>query len=273
MTKKIGLDAGHGYNTPGKRTPDGIREWTLNDKVCDKVQAILKDYDCTIIRTDHNEGKTDEGLSSRRNEYLRADVDAFVSVHHNALNSKWGNHTGVEVWVDRNATSKDNALAKAIHKRLSKYTGLKDRGIKVMNWAVINQNKIPAVLVEGGFMDSKIDHPVLTSDKGQQAYAKAVAEGLIEFLGLKKKKTSSPSSTKASASKKPTKSGEYKVEVTISDLNIRKGPGTDYAKTGKTTGKGTFTITQTKTGKGSTKGWGKLKSGLGWISLDYAKRK
>jgi hypothetical protein len=62
----------------------------------------------------------------------------------------------------------------------------------------------------------------------------------------------------------------YKVKVTISDLNIRKGPGTNYAKTGKYTGKGTFTIVDTKSGKGSTAGWGKLKSGAGWISLDYA---
>ncbi|MFR1804140.1 MAG: SH3 domain-containing protein, partial [Faecalispora jeddahensis] len=55
-----------------------------------------------------------------------------------------------------------------------------------------------------------------------------------------------------------------------SDLNIRKGPGTDYAKTGKFTGKGVFTIVEVKSGKGSTAGWGRLKSGAGWISLDYA---
>lgn len=64
--------------------------------------------------------------------------------------------------------------------------------------------------------------------------------------------------------------GSYKVKVSISDLNIRKGPGTNYAKTGKYTGKGVFTIVETKSGKGSTAGWGKLKSGAGWISLDYA---
>lgn len=68
------------------------------------------------------------------------------------------------------------------------------------------------------------------------------------------------------------KSGSFKVLVSIDDLNIRKGPGTNYAKTGKYTGKGVFTITETKSGKGSDSGWGKLKSGAGWISLDYAKR-
>ena len=62
----------------------------------------------------------------------------------------------------------------------------------------------------------------------------------------------------------------FTVKVSISDLNIRKGPGTDYAKTGTFTGKGVFTIMEVKSGQGSTAGWGRLKSGAGWISLDYA---
>ena len=64
----------------------------------------------------------------------------------------------------------------------------------------------------------------------------------------------------------------FKVKVDILDLNIRTGAGTDYAKTGEKTGKGVFTITEVKEGKGSTAGWGKLKSGAGWISLDHATR-
>ena len=64
----------------------------------------------------------------------------------------------------------------------------------------------------------------------------------------------------------------YLVEVTATDLNIRKGPGTNYGKTGKFTGKGVFTITEERAGTGSNRGWGKPKSGAGWISLDYVKR-
>ena len=118
---------------------------------------------------------------------MNAGVQVFVSIHHNAYTSQWNNATGVEVWTDINYTEADMRLAKAIYKNLPKYTGLNGRGIKKENWWVINQNKIPAVLVEGGFMDSRIDYPVITSDKGQDGYARAVAEGLIEFLGLKKK--------------------------------------------------------------------------------------
>ena len=62
------------------------------------------------------------------------------------------------------------------------------------------------------------------------------------------------------------------VRVTATDLNIRKGPGTDTEKTGKYTGAGVFTIVEVKSGKGSKTGWGRLKSGVGWISLDYCQR-
>ena len=79
------------------------------------------------------------------------------------------------------------------------------------------------------------------------------------------------------AAVKPVPDGfqPYMVRVNISDLNIRKGPGTNYAKWGKYTGVGAFTIVDEADGKGASK-WGLLKSYAGerngWISLDYAKR-
>ena len=185
--KVIGIEAGHGLKTAGKQTPNGIKEWELADKVRDKVVRILKPYDVKFVFTDNDEGAVDETLASRKAKYTKEKVDAFVSLHFNAYTGKWNKATGVEVWVDKKYTSDDMKLAKLVYDRLVKYMGLKGRGIKKENWAVINQNKIPAILVEGGFMDSTIDYPVITSDEGQEAYARAVAEGLIEFLGLKKK--------------------------------------------------------------------------------------
>ena len=191
---KIGLDAGHGLLTRGKETFDKIKEWTLNDKVCDKITFILKEYDCEIIRTDNNEGYKDESLSSRLEKYKSEKVNVFVSIHHNAYGNGWNNATGVEIYVDKKATSKDMKLAQCVYDRLVKYTGLKGRGIKKENFYVINQNTIPAVLIEGGFMTNRADHKIITSDAGQTAYAMAVAEGLIEFLKLKKKPLSSKKS-------------------------------------------------------------------------------
>lgn len=78
--------------------------------------------------------------------------------------------------------------------------------------------------------------------------------------------------TNSGSSSTPQSGVPFLVDVAITDLNIRKGPGTNYAKTGSYTGKGRFTIVETQPGQGSNSGWGKLKSGAGWISLDYTKR-
>lgn len=64
----------------------------------------------------------------------------------------------------------------------------------------------------------------------------------------------------------------YMVRVSVTDLNIRKGPGTDYSKTGEYTGIGCFTIVQVKDGVGSDAGWGRLKGGAGWIALDFCEK-
>lgn len=72
--------------------------------------------------------------------------------------------------------------------------------------------------------------------------------------------------TPAPAQTEPSGSVPFLVKVSISDLNIRKGPGTNYARTGQFTGIGVFTIVDV------SGDWGKLKSGAGWISLNYAVR-
>nr|DAY48113.1 MAG TPA: N-acetylmuramoyl-L-alanine amidase [Caudoviricetes sp.] len=70
----------------------------------------------------------------------------------------------------------------------------------------------------------------------------------------------------------PAPTTGYTVKVTTDVLNIRKGPGTNFAITGQIKDKGTYTIVKESDGPGASK-WGKLKSGAGWISLDYTSKK
>lgn len=65
---------------------------------------------------------------------------------------------------------------------------------------------------------------------------------------------------------------EFKVKVEVSNLNIRSGPGVSYPRFKDYIHKGVYTIVQTSEGIGSKSGWGRLKSGYGWISLDHVKR-
>ena len=185
--KIIGLDAGHGLKTAGKQTPTGIKEWALNDDVCDKITEILSNYDCKIIRTDHNEGNIDESLAARVKEYINAGADVLISIHHDAYTGMWNNATGFTIYTDRTPTSADNKLAEILQNNMCHYMTMRNRGIKRANWQIINQDRIPAVLLEGGFMDGVEDYKIITSEQGKYNYALSVALSLIEFLKLKKK--------------------------------------------------------------------------------------
>ncbi len=76
--------------------------------------------------------------------------------------------------------------------------------------------------------------------------------------------------TPVTAPADPVSAVPYKVRITVTDLNIRKGPGTNNARAGVVK-PGVYTIVSEATGKGATL-WGKLKSGAGWVSLDYCKK-
>ena len=78
--------------------------------------------------------------------------------------------------------------------------------------------------------------------------------------------------TTSTQTTQPSAFTPYTVKVTASVLNIRKGPGTGYAVAGQIKNGGVYTIVAESTGTGATK-WGKLKSGAGWISLDYCQHR
>ena len=249
--KVLVLDAGHGYNTYGKRTKSTLgkvyREWTLNDKVCDYIAQYLKDYNVTIHRTDDPTGKTDVSLSSRVRKTNSINPDLFISIHHNA-----GSGTGTEVYWHTYGTQEDKKVAGIIAPKLASKTGLRNRGVKQASFAVLNC-KATAVLVEGGFMDTKADYAVITSTKGQQAYAKAIAESVIQYLGLVKKVTS-------------TTTTSFRIKVVNCDyLNARKGPGTSYAVVESVKVGTILTIV------GESGNWYKTKSGL-WVSKSYCQK-
>ena len=91
------------------------------------------------------------------------------------------------------------------------------------------------------------------------------------WTNFKKWESAFHSKLSGSAVSQVNTSGEFKVKVSRSDLWIRKGAGTNYDKT-VFIKPSIYTIVEVKSGKGSFKGWGRLKSGAGWISLDYVTR-
>jgi uncharacterized protein YgiM (DUF1202 family) len=97
-----------------------------------------------------------------------------------------------------------------------------------------------------------------------------VAKEVTRRLALKRGTTPPPNP--ATPAPVPGKSAlPYTVRVTADELNIRAGAGTNFAVKGSIKDKGVYTIVEETSGAGATK-WGRLKSGAGWISLDYVKK-
>lgn len=101
---------------------------------------------------------------------------------------------------------------------------------------------------------------------GEWLYSRhgAIAAEVNKRLGATT--TTPPAATQTPA----TTATSYRVRVTSKELRIRKGPGTNCPIAQNAIAPGVYTIVAESKGTGSTKGWGKLKSGAGWISLDFA---
>lgn len=191
---KICLDAGHGLHTAGKRClkaldPSETREWVLNSRTAEHVTALLKEYDCEIIRTDDPSGETDISLTKRCAKANEAKADYFVSIHHNAgING--GKGGGIVVFAAQKASEKSYVLQRAIYDAVIAKTGLRgNRAIPLAkaNFTVLTDTKMPAVLGEFGFMDSQSDVPVILTDAFSRQCAQGIAEALVSVAGLSKK--------------------------------------------------------------------------------------
>ena len=185
---KIALDAGHGINTPGKRTPDGEREWTFNSKVALAAIAKLNTFqNVEILRLDDPTGKTDVALKTRTDRANTWKADVLVSMHHNAYLGKWGSHGGIETYTQPGASQQSRDIAAVVHPRVVKAMGLRDRGSKTLNLHMLRESSMPAILIEGGFMDSTVDIIAMRDNKKLQAQGEAIAESLAVYFKLNPK--------------------------------------------------------------------------------------
>lgn len=189
---KIAICAGHGINTPGKRTPDGEREWSFNSKVAVAFMETMKQYENVEVRRyDDPTGKTDVPLKTRTDKANAWGANIYISFHHNANTAKWGTWTGVETHVYKTQPADSVKLAKAVHPALVKAYGLSDRGLKFTDLHITRETKMPAILIEGGFMDSTIDIKKLRDNNVLKNAGTEIAHAVAKYAGLKKKASSS----------------------------------------------------------------------------------
>lgn len=186
MSFKIALNAGHGHYTPGKRCsksfdPNETREWDLNSRICNKIEEKLKAYDgYSLIRLDDTTGKVNVALKTRTDKANKFGADIYLAIHHNAgINGGKGGGIMAFTYTSVGAETKD--WQKRFYDAAVKYSGLKGNRSNPLarsNLHECRESKMPAVLMECGFMDSATDVPIILTDK----FADDVATGLVEVL-------------------------------------------------------------------------------------------
>lgn len=193
MAFKIALTAGHYLgNANGclaSLDPNETKEWVLNDRIADKVEKLLRGYTgYTLIRTDDTTGKKSISLTARTNAANNFGADFYLSIHHNA-GIDGGSGGGIVAIVHTKADAEEEKWQKELYDALIEATNLKGNRaepLAKMNLHEVRESKMPAVLLELGFMDSRTDVPVILTEKYADQCAEAIVKVLVKRGGLQK---------------------------------------------------------------------------------------
>ncbi len=202
---KIFIDPGHGGNDPGA-VGNGLREKDLTLTISKRIKAYLDNnysgHNTRLSRT----GDTTMSLSQRTNAANNWGADYFLSVHINA-----GGGTGYEDYIyNGNVSSKTVSIRDVVHAEVVKQiSNVRNRGKKRANFHVVRETRMPAMLSENLFIDTKADADKLKDSKFIDKVAKGHAIGLAKAFKLKKKgNTSKPTAKPSKPATKPTTSNK-----------------------------------------------------------------
>ena len=188
------IDNGHGVDTLGKRSPDGVlREYKYCREIAAEVVKRLKtmDYNAQQLVTEEN----DISLSVRCKrvndicKHFGASNVLVVSIHCNAAGAdgKWHDARGWQACVSLNASTKSKQLACYLFDA-AQNEGLKMRSPKpgqkwwAQNLAICRDTNCPAVLTENLFQDNLADVEYLLSDEGREAIVNLHVNGIINYI-------------------------------------------------------------------------------------------
>ena len=305
MSKKVFISAGHGGSDSGA-VGNGFKEKELNLSIALACGNYLKSRGVEVQMSRVKDENDDLNQEARESNAFGPDLT--VSIHNNAGGGD-GVEAWYSIVGGLGKTCAENILAEVV-KIGQNSRGAKTR--KGSNgrdyYGFIRQTKAPAVIVECAFIDNATDIQIINTEPKRVVMGEAIAKGILKTLGIA---DSAPVTTTIPVTKsieevakeviagkygngearkialknagydyaavqarvneivnglKTSSFTSYKVKVTTSALNIRSGPGTNNKIVGVIRDRGVYTIVDEKSG------WGKLKSGAGWISLKYCKK-
>lgn len=192
---KLALNAGHGKNTAGKRCLKSIdagetREYTLNKRICDKLTDKLSVYEgIEILRIDDGSELSITKRTAKANSW---GADFYLAIHHNAgING--GSGGGIEAYTYLKVGTATEQWQSLLYNKLIEKTGLngnRAQPLRRANLGECRQTKMPAVLLECGYMDSTYDTPIILTDDFAEKVAEACAEAIAAQANLTQKQTS-----------------------------------------------------------------------------------
>lgn len=192
---KILIDNGHGFNTPGKCSPDGqYKEWAFAREIAQMIADELtkRGYDAQRIVTETTDIDLPE-RARRVNEICGKVGTAnviLISIHSNASgNGKWMAARGWSAFTSKGKTKADE-LATYIYKEAEKnFAGHKirtDYSDGDPDWEegfyILRKTKCPAVLSENFFHDNREDVAYITSTEGKRAIVRTHVDGIINYI-------------------------------------------------------------------------------------------
>lgn len=188
------IDPGHGINTLGKRSPDGVlREYKYCREIAAEVVKRLKTMGYNAQQLVTEENNISLGMRCKRvNEvckhFGKTNV-LVVSIHLDAKGngSAWMDARGCSMRVSLDASARSKQLASYLFDAASAQ-GMKTRSPKpgqkwwAQNLAICRDTHCPAVLTESGFMDNKKDYEWLLSDEGREAIINLHVTGIVNYI-------------------------------------------------------------------------------------------
>lgn len=188
---KIFLNPGHGGKDPGG-VGNGLYEKDINLIITNKMIKMLRNnYDNVSVNASRQSDITVKNSQSvaLANQW---GADYFLSIHVNATVGGYGYEDYI---YNGNVSKETERVRNVIHKHVSQLfstEGFRNRGKKKANFEVLRTTKMPAMLSENLFIDSKKDADWLNKDANLTKIAKAHVDGLVEAFNLKKQINNKP---------------------------------------------------------------------------------
>lgn len=182
---RIMLDPGHGGSDPGA-VANGIQEKDVNFAVALLARDLLRAQGVNVTMT--RQADTYLSLQERTDLANKEGVDAFISIHHNAATNTGAR--GLEVYHSI-VGGEGQRLANLIHDQYrALMPELPSRGVRTRKnsngrdyYHVIRETRMPAVIIEGGFLTNPQDAALIKTREFQERQAQAISQAVLQWYG------------------------------------------------------------------------------------------